>query len=201
MLVGIAETEFASGGSKTQSFLWPLSPYISFIPDNPLKSKLTVGRQPLPRSFSPAFVLFLFFPPAELPPSFLPRLLSVFYAPRVALLSLLTAIVRWTAATEKSSMLLRQCYFAVHVAANRTRLRFLMRSAQFQTKTFTILFSFLFLTTWWNDLMIGRHIAGIFRHWNFHLGILGDLEKNVSRPIFRCMKLYILFNNGIIYLR
>lgn len=38
--------------------------YISFIPDNPLKSKLTVGPQPLPRSF-PIPSLFFFFP--ELP--------------------------------------------------------------------------------------------------------------------------------------
>lgn len=56
----------------------PLPPsYISFIPDNPLKSKLTVGRQPLPRSF---LIPLLFFFLSELPLVFP----VAFYAPRVA---------------------------------------------------------------------------------------------------------------------
>lgn len=55
----------------------PSPSYISFIPDNPLKSKLTVGRQPLPRSF---LIPLLFFFLSELPLVFP----VVFYAPRVA---------------------------------------------------------------------------------------------------------------------
>lgn len=69
------ETEFASRCKRPYP---PLPPsYISFIPDNPLKSKLTVGRQPLPRSF---LIPLLFFFLSELPLVFP----VVFYAPRVA---------------------------------------------------------------------------------------------------------------------